>query len=162
MKITFTQLPHNLAELKQCPQASLEKPEYTVALLVASFCNYGHDKEATYEMLTYLYGPTGFSNYDKSFLHDRIAYTHYVPFSYFEGATADNFYTPTQPYTIEVLANAVSYAQAGVARLLLKSGGADSARPVILRLKPSENKWYVVEQLLLGQIRIPKELDPWA
>ena len=42
------------------------------------------------------------------------------------------------------------------------SGGADSARQIKLRTKPSTGQWFLWEQFLLADIRKPVSADPWA
>ena len=43
----------------------------------------------------------------------------------------------------------------------LRSGGADSLRPIKFRNKPSTGEWFLWEQLLLAGIREPASKDPW-
>ncbi len=62
--VTLSKIPANLAELKAMPEGALEEPQYTAALTVAAFCVYPKDKEACFEMLTYLSGPRGLSVMD--------------------------------------------------------------------------------------------------
>ena len=46
--------------------------------------------------------------------------------------------------------------------LYVVCSGADSPRPLKLRMKPSTGQWFLWEQQLLAGIRIPKAADPWA
>ena len=85
----------------------------------------------------------------------------YVPRSYFNGATPQNDYTPSAPYTIVVSENPYSYTDEGYAKLFLRSGGADSERAVQLR-NAKDGKWYLWEQFLLADIRKPESTNPWA
>ena len=41
-------------------------------------------------------------------------------------------------------------------------GGADSPRPIKLRQRGSDGKWFLWEQYLLTGVRTPKPSDPWA
>lgn len=66
------------------------------------------------------------------------------------------------PDTIIISDNVYSYQDEGYVRLDIKSSGADSPRQVKLRLKPSTGQWFLWEQYLLSDIRIPVEEDPWA
>ena len=51
----------------------------------------------------------------------------------------------------------------GYITLYLKSGGADSERPVTLRHKPSTDEWFLWNHTgILAGIRTPKSADPWA
>jgi hypothetical protein len=85
----------------------------------------------------------------------------YVPFSFFDGATPENDYTPSKPYTITIQANQYSDDAKGYKRLLVKSGGADSLRIITLR-ETSDGKWLLWEQAIMADIRKPKSQDPWA
>ncbi|MBQ8492200.1 MAG: hypothetical protein IJ536_06700, partial [Acidaminococcaceae bacterium] len=82
--------------------------------------------------------------------------------SYFDGATPDNNYTPSMPYTVTVSETPYSYQNENYAQLWIRSGGADNPRPVTMRLKPSTGEWYLWEYAgLLAGIRIPAKDDPW-
>ena len=161
---TFTALPESLAELKALPEAALDTPFKAAALAVCALCAYGADKQIGTEMLNFLRGPKGdLSPADQQFLKDRFADGQfYVPFSYFKGATPDNDYTPSEPFTLEISAGPYAYQNEGYASLDLVSGGADTPRKITLRLKPSEGKWYLWDQFIMVGIRQPKSQNPWA
>ena len=162
--VVFRDLPLNLEQMKALPQADLTQPQNTAALTVAALCVYPVNQEAAIEMLNYLKGPEPLSTYEKQFLADRFRGQEYLPGSYFLGATPQNDYTPTQPYTVQVTQNQYStneYSQ-GYLTLWLSSGGADSPRQVRLRTKPSTGQWFLVEQMLMAGIRTPVSQDPWA
>ncbi len=161
-KVTFEKLPETLDELKALPESSLQEPQFTAALTVAALCAFPKDREACYAMMEYLCGSKGLSPADKGFIRDRFMDgVDYIPRSYFDGATPDNEYTPTQPLTVTVYENPVKLEE-GYMGLLLQSGGADSRRQLTLRLKPSTGQWFLWEQYLLSGIRIPKSRDAWA
>ena len=113
-------------------------------------------------MLNFLKGPQPLSAYEISFLNDRFRDSKLVPFSYFAGAIPENNYTPSKPFSVTVFSNPYSFQNEGWATLHLNSGGADSPRQIKLRLKPSEGKWYLSEQMILVGIRPAKSADPWA
>ena len=162
--VTFPTLPLNLEQMKALPEASLTQPQYTAALTVAALCVYPVDQQAAIEMLNYLKGPEPLSTYEKQFLAERFRGQEYLPGSYFQGATPQNDYTPSQPYTVLITQNQYStneYSQ-GYLTLWLSSGGADSPRQVRLRTKPSTGQWFLVEQMLMVGIRTPVSQDPWA
>lgn len=73
----------------------------------------------------------------------------------------DNDYTPTQPFTITIESNQYSNAEQGYMKLFIPCGGADSPRPIKLRMK-GDGRWFLWEQYLLTGIREPKSADPWA
>lgn len=159
---TFNSLPENVNELKSMPEADLKDPFATAALAVAVLCNYKSNIDETIAMLDYLKGPSPLSNYDKQFLRDRLGGSEYIPFSYFDGTSPDNAYTPSTPYTITVKDNPYSYTEENYTNLYLKSSGADNERPLKMRLKPSTGQWFLTEITILAGIRIPTEQDPWA
>lgn len=158
----FNALPESLDELKALPEAALDTPYKTAALTVCALCAYAAAPEIGQEMLNFLKGPAPLSAYEISFLNDRFRDSKLVPFSYFAGATPENSYTPSQPFTLTVFSNPYSFGNEGWATLHLNSGGADSPRQIKLRLKPSEGKWYLSEQMILVGVRTPKAEDPWS
>lgn len=160
-RIIFSTLPDDLQQFTTIPQASLATPFDTAAMTVLAFCYYPKDKELSLKMLDYLRGPRPMSGMDKSFIADRFKGKDYVPRSYFNGATPDNDYQPSTPYTVEVSENPYSYAESGYAKLYIKSGGADSPRAVQLR-QAKDGKWYLWEQFLLVDVRQPESCNPWA
>nr|MBQ4320318.1 hypothetical protein [Clostridia bacterium] len=162
--VVLSKIPTNLAELQSMPEAALTQPEHTAALTIAALCMYPIDPNASCEMLNFLTGPRGLSGYDKQFIRDRFMDKDYVPRSYFEGATPQNNYEPTQPYTLKFFENPYSRDNfdEGYLTLHVESGGADSPRQIKLRTKPSTGQWFMWEQFLLSDIRKPVEKDPWA
>ena len=159
---TFAALPESLAEMQALPEADLADPYKTAALTVCALCVYAADKDIGTEMLNWLRGPRPLNGADISFLNDRFrGGKTYIPFSYFAGATPENDYTPSQPYRITVESNHVSAAEQGYMKLFIPCGGADSPRPIKLRMR-GDGKWFLWEQYLLTDIRTPKSADPWA
>lgn len=158
---TFQSLPKNIDALKALPEAALENPFQTAALTVCALCAYGTDKTAGEEMLNFLRGPRPLSGYDISFLNDRFRDGKHVPFSYFQGATPENDYTPSVPYTITVTAGPYADANPGYKKLHIRSGGADNPREIVLRQK-GNGQWFLWDQFLMVGIRQAKSEDPWA
>ena len=158
---TFAALPESLAQLQALPEASLDTPFKTAALTLCALCAYAADKQIGTEMLNWLRGPRPLSNQEISFLNDRFRDGTHVPFSYFKGATPDNNYTPTEPFTVTVESNPYSDDNPGYMKLFLRSGGADNPREVVLR-KKGDGQWMLWDQFLLVGIRQPKSADPWA
>ena len=161
-RIVLNSLPATLAELMALPEAAQDTPQATAALAVAAFCAYPQNKDAALEMIDHLRGPRPMNGSDKQFIADRFRGKDYVPRSYFEGAAPQNDYAPSAPYAITIEENDYSYQTEGYAKLYIRSGGADSSRPVTLRLA-KDGKWYLWEysSLLLG-IRQPESSNPWA
>ena len=161
--VTFTSLPVTMEEFKASPLAALSRPEHTAALTVAALCLYPKDKDTALAMLDFLRGPRPLCVMEKQFINDRFMDgKDYIPRSYFTGASPDNDYTPAQPYTIRMADSHAPIAEEGYQILDLFSGGADHARTITLRLKPSAGQWFLWEQNLLAGIRMPKSSDPWA
>lgn len=158
----FEKLPENLDELKALPEASLDSPYKTAALAVAIFCAYGKNPDATIEMLDWLMGPEEVSTYKKQFFKERLSGKLYKPFSFFAGASPENGYTPTAPYTITVTSNDYSFVDENWATMYVKSSGADSERPIKLRKKPSTGQYFVNDIQCFSDIKIPVAEDPWA
>ena len=134
----------------------------TVALTLVALCRYEQDPDETVAMLNFLKGPAEVSPYEKQFIKERLSGKTYIPRSFFEGATPQNSYTPTVPYTITVSETPYSFDNENWATLYVKSGGADNPRSVKLRKKPSTGQWFLNEIQCLSEIRVPVEEDPWA
>ena len=132
--ITFATLPKNIEELKAMPQAALTDEFEAAALVVAALCRYEESVDDALEMINYLKGPSPVSTMDVQFLRDRLVGKTYKPRSY-----------------VETLAT-----------LYIKSGGADSPRPISMRKKPSTGQWFVTQFGFLADIRVPVSEDPWA
>ena len=158
----FPKLPESVNELLSLPEARLDTPFKTAALAMLSLCVYKENKELCFEMLNALKGPAKLSPFEIQFLNDRLKGKEYKPYSFFNGATKENVYTPTMPLTITVKQNPYSFPEENYATLFVHSSGADSDREIKLRLKPSTGEWFLTELLCLSDIRIPNELDPWA
>ena len=160
-KFVFQQLPETMEQLQALPEAERKTPYQTAALTVCALCAYAAHKKTGTEMLNWLRGPRPLSNFDLSFLDDRLRDGKiYVPFSYFQGATPDNDYFPAQPFVLEVESNPTSDDVQGYFKVTIRSGGADSPRSVMLR-QQADGSWLLWEQYLMADIRLPKSKDPW-
>ena len=164
VKITFSSLPESYEAFTALPEAKMDNPFSTAALSVLAFCFYPENKDMSFKMLDFLRGPRPLSVMDKQFIADRFRDKDYVPRSYFDGATPENNYEPSVPYSLTFFENPYSRDNFGEGYITLhiKSGGADSARQVKLRTKPSTGQWFLWEQFLLADIRTPAAADPWA
>ena len=162
--VTLQQIPVSLAQMKAMPEAALKEPHHTAALVIAALTVYPVAKDAALEMLEFLQGPRGLSVYDRQFLADRFRDKDYVPRSYYAGATPQNNYEPSAPYTLTFFENPYSRNQIseGYLTLHIKSGGGDNPRQIKLRTKPSTGQWFLWEQFLLADVRPPVSADPWA
>ncbi len=163
-KVDISSMPATLDQFKSMDGADFKDPNKVVALTVVALCIYPLNKDLSIEMLNYLKGPRPLSNYEIQFLSDRFRDKKYLAASYFEGATPENEYEPSEPLEIKVYKTSHSedLIGEGYLQLFLKSGGADSARGVKLRQKESTGEWFLWEYHLLPDIRKPKSADPWA
>lgn len=158
VRVEFDALPQTAAEVAPC-----QTPEETAALTVAALVRYTEDQEAGIAMLNVLRGPRPLSPQEIQLLKDQLLKDRdYVARSHFNGATPDNNYTPLQPYSVTVADSVHSYDQENYATLYIRSGGADSPRPITLRKKPSTGEWFLWNHVgLLPGIRVPASQDPW-
>ena len=148
--------------MQSLPEAALKDPFQTAALTVCALCAYAADRAIGTEMLNWLRGPRPLGGHELSFLNDRFRDGKpYVPFSYFQGATPDNNYTPSQPFTVTFFTGPYSDANEGYKKLFVESGGADNPREIVLRMR-GDGKWFLWDQFLLVGIRDAKAEDPWA
>ncbi len=159
--IVFNAIPNTIEEFMALPQAALSNPFDTAALTVVALSVYPVNRDLSTQMLQYLRGPRPMMPMDLQFIRDRFMDHDYVPRSYFLGTSPANDYTPQMPYTIRVFDGPYSYNTQGMAQLFLQSSGADSPRPIELRLA-KDGKWYLWEQYLLSGIRAPESTNPWA
>lgn len=159
---TFAELPNNVDELKALPEASLNSAFRTTALTIAALCRYEESPEDSFEMLNFLKGPDELSGQEKQFIRERLNGKGYKALSYFKGATPQNGYKPTTPYTISVSENPYSFDNENWATLYVTSGGADNPRTIKLRKKPSTGQWFLNDIQCLSDIRLPVAEDPWA
>lgn len=157
--VTMDKLPKSVLELKSEAE-KMHSPEGTAILTIAALCLYPENRDESLAMLDYLRGPRPLSIAEKQFIRDRFMDKDYVPRSYFKGATPDNDYTPDLPYELEVIDQELP-EEDGYETRYLRSGGADSLRPIKFRNKPSTGEWFLWEQLLLAGIRELASKDPW-
>lgn len=159
MNNTLNQLPASLDEFTAA-SADLSKPETVCALFLAALQLYLQDNNAGIAALNILRGPRPMNGYDTQFIRDRLRGKTYLPLAYFDGATPENGYKPSVPYTLQVQPDSQPCEQ-GYMKVFLKTAGADSPRPMKLRSKG--DNWYLWEySSILSGIRTPAEEDPWA
>ena len=161
-KFIFIDLPQNVEELKALPEAKLDTAFKTTALVILALNRYEANPEAAIAMLNFLKGPEDFGGAEQSFLKDRLSGKGYKARSFLGGATADNNYTPTTPYTVAVSENPYSFDEENWATMYVTSGGSDNDRPIKLRKKPSTGEWFLNDIQCLADIRLPKSEDKWA
>jgi len=161
--VVFASLPVTLAGFEALPQAALQSPYDTAALFVVALNAWQHNRDECVGMINLLKGPEPLNRNDINFLAERMAdKATYLANSYFKGATPKNNYAPAEPFTVVIGDNPHSFAVQNVAKLFVNCGGADSPRPISMRLA-KDGKWYLWEysSILVG-IRPPESTNPWA
>ena len=158
---TFPVLPKSVEQLMALPEAALTDPYAVAALTIAVLDCHGTDPAACHAMLNVLKGPEPLSQAEKDFIRERLSGKEYKPRSFFAGATPENNYTPSAPWTVRVHANPYSFQNEGWAILYLKSGGGDNERGIKLRKKPSTGQWFLNDIQCLSDIRLPASEDKW-
>ncbi|MBP3368460.1 MAG: hypothetical protein J6L71_03400 [Clostridia bacterium] len=161
-KFTFSALPTDVDELKALPEAKLDTAFKATALTILALNRYEADPDAAIRMLNFLKGPEEFGGKEQSFLKDRLSGKGYKARSFLGGATPENNYTPSTPYTVTVSENPYSFDEENWATLYVTSGGADNPRPIKLRKKPSTGEWFLNDIQCLSDVRLPVAEDKWA
>ncbi len=144
-------------------------PANVAALFVNISSSYDINNDSNFiELLQFLMGEyQPISPMMRQNIKDRMIQNNkynYIGKSYFKGATPDNDYTPNIPYEVEVIENDYSRLEDGFIKLWLKSGGADSLRPITLRLAKDGN-YYIWSDSFIGlltDIRKKESENPWA
>ena len=165
MILTFNKLFENKDDFNKITKNS---PENVAALVVQAICLYDKDETLFYEVLQDLMSELQpLSNMLKQEINDRMEQNNkasYIGLSYFNCSINFNNYEPDKSYSIEITDGPSSYVNEGYATLYLKSGGADSKRPITLRKKKDGN-WVLWSDSILGllsDIRKPENQNPWA
>lgn len=158
----FESIPTTLDEFKARPEASRKDEDGVIALTVAAFNIYPVNPDLSLAMLNYL-RVEPLSNQDKALIKEQLGDKDYLPRSYFQGATPANNYEPSEPFTVVVRESAHSRDTAGYYTGYIRSGGADSDRPITVRQKASTGEWFLVNHSgFLPGIRKPASENPWA
>ena len=161
MQVTLTHLPDTAAEFEAL---SCRTPEEVCAGFLCALNLYTKSPNDGVAAMDLLRGPRPMTPHDSQFLCDRLRGKEYLPLAYFDGATPQNGYKPTAPYTLTVLPDQRPQdVEEGYLRVFLQTAGADAPRPVKLRQKPSTGAWFLWEYSSpLSGIQIPASQVPWA
>ena len=166
--IAFADIPTTLEAMQALPYANMQNPYAVAAMCVCALNVYVADENTGIAMMNFLKGPDSLTQSDIQFIRARFRDNNtYKVRSYFHGATPDNEYMPSSPYTVTVSGTPYSrdnFAD-GYLQVFLHSGGADTPRPLMLRQKKSTGEWFVFSDSfrgLLADIRPPKSQNPWA
>jgi hypothetical protein len=162
-KIKFEKLPQNAEEMKAMSSFDSKNEFAVAAFAVTALLRYASDKKAGKEMLDVLDGPESPANRDLQQMDLQLKDGEYIIRSYFKGAVPENDYTPSTPYTIDVVEYPNSRDIENYVYLYIPSGGADHRRRLQLRKKPSTGEWFIWSyQGLIMDIRVPQSEDKWA
>lgn len=159
--IQIDRLAKNLEDLKTMPIYNRSIKENVVAMTLMALALYPTDPDSCIEILDDLRGPRPLNVMDKQFLRDRFRCKPYIIRSYFEGATPANNYEAKEPYMLRMEESKNGFVEKDYIKIYVFSGGADSPRSVTLREHTGRHEWYLWEQALLADIRLPKEEDFW-
>lgn len=162
MQVVFQTLPERADEFISMPEFGFTPPHQVAALFVVAICAYPQNRDECYKMIDALKGPQKLSILEKQFIRDRMmGKSEYIGKAYFAGATPDNNYSPDRPYSVIVEDSTYTYSENGYATVYIRTSGADSPRPIVLRQKGDQ--WFLWEHAaILSDIRRPRSQDPWA
>ena len=163
MTITYNKIETTLDELKNVDRTN---PYNVVGEFIRVISDYKDND--FYNKIQFLQGDfQPMTEIMKQNIKDRMTQNdkyNFIGKSYFKGATPDNDYTPSNPYEIEVFENPYTDENEGYKKLFVRSGGADSERPITLRLAKDGNYYVWSDSFmgLLSDIRQPESSNPWA
>ena len=124
MQVKLNTLPATLAEFQALPRST---PEEVCAGFLCALNLYTKSPNDGVAAMDLLRGPRPMTPYDSQFLRDRLRGKEYLPLAYFDGATPQNGYRPTAPYTLTVLPDQRPQdVEEGYLRVFLQTAGADA------------------------------------
>lgn len=149
--VFLNRLPHTLEKFLEMKSQIDHTPQGAVAMMIVAFSIYQKYPDEGMKCLTAnsTYPLTvetpneaeayeGYKMANTSELKRKLNDYSYLPMVYMEGASPENGYTPSgPPYKIEMTTNLYSYTSSGDGsirvKLFVKTLGADSPRPVVVR-----------------------------
>ena len=127
MQVKLNTLPATLAEFQALPRST---PEEVCAGFLCALNLYTKSPNDGVAAMDLLRGPRPMTPYDSQFLRDRLRGKEYLPLAYFDGATPQNGYRPTAPYTLTVLPDQRPQdVEEGYLRVFLQTAGRGRAAP---------------------------------
>lgn len=166
VEVALESVPKSIGDFESLKAASQASPFDTAALFIAAILAYPQDPKLASDAIDKYMGPAGpMGAQQRQFLKDRMAgKAEYIGKAYVKGAGPQNNYEPDSfPYVIKFSVNGKSFEQDNIARIFVHTDGADSPRPITLRYKPSEGKWYLFNwDGVLVDVKKPVKADPWA
>ena len=165
MILKYDKLTTSIEDLKELDRTN---PYNVVGAFIQTIIEYDpKNSKDFYEKLQFLVGEQQeLTEVMKQNIKDRMLQNDKYPYigkSYFKGATPENDYTPQEPYELEIKNNIYVDSEAGFQKLMLKSGGADSERSIMLRVA-KDNKYYIWSDSFMGllmDIKQPESTNPW-
>lgn len=164
----FSEFPRSVEEFKALQAKVATEPQGAVAMILAAMKLYGDDeaegKKCLELSLLKLYWPDLQRIKDKVRASAGDSYGQkFLPLAFMKGATPENGYSPSKPYTVEVSVNngrpysKLTSANAPVIYLNIKTNGTDSGTRPIEVIKPSGSKYYVVNNTagITSQVKFP-------
>ena len=140
----FERLPESRRELLESPYNNLMTPMGAAALYVAALNAYAVSRDEAIAMIGYLRGPNPLAPNELSALDERMSQgdAGCLARSYLAGATPQNGYEPSRPYTVVMNDNFYEYHERDEATVHVACGGSEGPRPVSLR-KAGGDLWYL-------------------
>ena len=124
MQVKLNTLPATLAEFQALPRST---PEEVCAGFLCALNLYTKSPNDGVAAMDLLRGPRPMTPYDSQFLRDRLRGKEYLPLAYFDGATPQNGYRPTAPYTLTVLPDQRPQdVEEGYLRVFLQTAAAEA------------------------------------
>ena len=158
--VTYRQFPQSAADMQELvDEFGCEDERNVAAFFMASLVRFTESADDCFSMIDVLRGPQPLSSAQKSQIKDSLSDKKYLPRTYFEGAIPKNEYKPDDPWTVVVYDDPVS-APEGYAYVMVKSGGADSKRRIVMRTKDDQSYLWEYYGVLLS-VRLPASEDPW-
>ena len=164
----FSAFPRNVEEFKAMQAKVATEPQGAVAMILVAMKLYGDNeaegKKCLELSLLKLYWP------DLQRIKDKVRASagdtygqKFLPLAFLKGATPENGYAPSEPYTVEVSVNngrpysKLSSANAPVIYLNIKTNGTDSGTRPIEVIRPSGAKYFVVNNTagITSQVKFP-------
>jgi len=152
--INIPAFPEKAEQLMSLWEATLMQPQYTAAMLVLALHAFSLDTAEATEMLNYIKGPVDLIEGEFSFMARKAKNSPEILRSYFEGATPENGYTPSEPLQLKIYESAHSRAmeEKGFVTLYVKSSGAIMPRAIRLVHKAT-GQWFFWEHSILGDVK---------
>ena len=164
---SISRFPVTLEEFKALQTQAAAEPQGAVVVLLAAMNIYKDDEalgKKCLELSMYRLYPS-ILDLMKRKLRDPESngYSqHFIHMAYLKGASPENNYTPSKPYTVEVAVNSgrpyqkLTSANAQVIYLRIATKGADSPRPIEV-IKPHGTNYFVVNNAssIISQVKFP-------